>query len=250
MEMDGMVWTPSHSHGFFFPAGLAALAFAASVAAADAPSFLPAAGAESIGRLESPTLEELVGEALSNNPEMRAFAAGVDAARGEVTTAKTWQNPELSVEPKLTHMRGEGGRSNDEFDGTYGFAQTIEFPGKRALRRAFAEKNVEARALAWEGFRTELALHVRGAFYRLLAAPQLVSFEEKRLTLAQTFVAAARKKVDAGFAPEFEATKAEVEVVAAQKAVREARARHVAAQAALNALLGREPTESLTVPAC
>jgi cobalt-zinc-cadmium efflux system outer membrane protein len=106
---------------------------------------------------------------------------------------------------------------------------------------------VETRELAWEGFRNELAIQVRSAFYRLLAAPKLVSFEERRLMLAKTFVAAARKKVDAGFAPEFEATKAEVELVAAQKAVREAHARHLAAQAALNTLLGRPPTESLTV---
>jgi cobalt-zinc-cadmium efflux system outer membrane protein len=227
--------------------GLVGLAFAASVAAAEAPPLLPPGRTEPTGRLESPTLEELVGEALSNNPEMRALAAEIDAARGEVTTAKTWQNPELSIEPKLTHTRGQDGRSSNEFDGAYGFAQTIEFPGKRALRRALAEKNVDTRALAWEGFRNELAIQVCSAFYRLLAAPQRVSFEERRLILAKTFVAAARKKVDAGFAPEFEATKAEVEVVAAQKAVREAHARHLAAQAALNTLLGRQPTESLTV---
>ncbi len=237
-----MVWAPSQ----FFPMGLVVLAFAASVAA-KAPPLVPLAATEPTGRLESPTLEELVGEALSNNPEIRALSAGVDAARGEVTAAKTWQNPELSIVPKLTHTRGQDGRSSNEFDGAYGFAQTIEFPGKRALRRALAERNVETRELAWEGFRNELAIQVRSAFYRLLMAPQLVSFEERRLMLAKTFVAAARKKVDAGFAPEFEATKAEVEVVAAQKAVREAHARHLAAQAALNTLLGRQPTESLTV---
>jgi outer membrane protein TolC len=138
MEIDGMVWTPSYSHVFFFPTGLLALAFAASVAVAEVSPFVPPGAAEPTGRLESPTLEELVGEALSNNPEMRALAAEVDAARGEVTTATTWQNPELSIEPKLTHTRGQGGRSSNEFDGAYGFAQTIEFPGKRALRRALA----------------------------------------------------------------------------------------------------------------
>jgi cobalt-zinc-cadmium efflux system outer membrane protein len=247
MEMDGMIWALSRSRVFLLPTGLVALALAASIAAAEAPPLVPSPAKEPTGSLESPMLEELVDEALSNNPEMRALAAEVDAARGEVTTATTWQNPEFSIEPKLTHTRGQGGRSSNEFDGAYGVAQTIEFPGKRALRRALAEKNVETRELAWKGFRNELAIQVRGAFYRLLAAPQLVSFEERRLTLAKIFVAAARKKVDAGFAPEFEATKAEVEVVGAQKAVREAQARHLGARAALNTLLGRKPTESLTV---
>ncbi len=239
-----MVWAVFDSHLIFLRAGLLVLAFAASAAADTLPLVAPPAAEATRGH--GLTLEELVDEAQDNNPEVRALAAGVDAARGEVTTATTWQNPELSVEPKLTHMRGEG-RSSDEYDGAYGIAQTIEFPGKRALRRALADKNVEARGLALGAFRSQLAIQVRGAFHRLLVAPQLESFEEKRVALAKTFVAAARKKVDAGFAAEFEVTKAEVEVVAAQKALREARTRRLTAQAVLNALLGREPGESLTV---
>ena len=193
------------------------------------------------------TLEQLLDEALRNNPELRALSASADAARGEVVTAATWQNPELSVSPKLTHTRSEGGRSSNQFDKEIGLSQTIEFPGKRALRRAVAEKNVEIRELALAGFRSQLSNQVRSAFYRLLVSEQLVSLKENRLTIAKTFVEAARKKVDAGYAPEFEATKAEVERVAAEKELREAQAQRQASAVALTALLGRTPTRSLTV---
>jgi cobalt-zinc-cadmium efflux system outer membrane protein len=71
--------------------------------------------------------------------------------------------------------------------------------------------------------------------------------KEQRLTLAKTFVEAARKKVTGGVAQEFEATKAEVEAIAAQKALRDAQAQGVTARAALNALLGREPQAELQV---
>lgn len=189
------------------------------------------------------TLEQLIEESLKNNPELRVLSADIAAARGEVTTARTWQNPEFSVSPGARKTSGESAL----FHSDVGFTQTVEFPGKRALRLAAAKKNVEARRLALDGFRYQLAVQVRRAYYTLLASHEIVAIKELRLTLAKAFLEAAKKKVEGGFAPEFEATKAEVEVVVAQKAVREAQAQHSTASTALNALLGRKPTEPLAV---
>ncbi|MBI3415869.1 MAG: TolC family protein [Verrucomicrobia bacterium] len=161
-----------------------------------------------------------------------------------MTTAKTWQNPEISVAPGFKTIRDP---SVTEFHGDFGLEQTFEWPGKRALRRAVAEKNVAVRQLALAGFRSQLAIQVRRAYFTLLATREVVALREQRLTLAKSFVDAAKKKVEGGFAPEFEATKAEVEVVAAQRVLRETQARHDAARVTLNALMGRKPTEPLTV---
>lgn len=188
------------------------------------------------------TLDAAIHLALENNPELRSLAAGVAVARGEVITAKTWDNPELSVTPGAFHDSG----------GTWGHAgfeltQTILFPGKRALLRAVAEKNVEARQLALAGFRTQLTVQVRRAFNELLAAGQVVTLKERQLELAESFVEAARKKVEGGFAPEFEQIKAEVEVTTARKALREAQAREAVARTMLNSLAGRPPEAPLGV---
>ena len=188
------------------------------------------------------TLDAAIRLALDNNPEIRGLTAGVVAGRGEVTTARTWDNPEVSVAPGVYREPGSTW-------GHVGFElnQTILFPGKRALLRAVAEKNVEARQLALAGFRTQLVIQVRRTFYELLAARQIVALKEQRLTLAKSFVEAARKKVEGGFAPEFEQTKAEVEVAVAQKALREAQAQEAVARTALNSLAGRKPDAPLTV---
>jgi cobalt-zinc-cadmium efflux system outer membrane protein len=170
--------------------------------------------------------------------------AEIAAARGEVTTAKTWANPEVSVSPGFKSVRDP---SDTTFHGDFGVEQTFEWPGKRALRRAVAESNVTARQRALDGFRSQLAIQVRRAYWTLLAAREGVVLREQRLTLARSFVAAAKKRAEGGFAPEFEVTKAEVEVVAAQKALREAQARQDAARVTLNALLGRPPGEPLVV---
>lgn len=193
------------------------------------------------------TISAALAEAQEKNPEIRALSAAIASARGEVTTAGTRQNPSLAVLPGLRKSEPSGSPSTTEFHGVFELTQTIEFPGKRRLRRAVAEKNVEVQELARTGFRNQLTTQVRRAYYTLLVSGQVLALKEQRVTLAQTFAEAARKRVAGGFAPEFEATKAEVEVVAAQKALREAQARGVAARAALNALLGREPQAELQV---
>lgn len=190
------------------------------------------------------TLDAAIRVALTDNPDIRVLAADIASARGEVTTAKTWQNPEVSVAPGFKKVRDP---STTEFHGDFGLDQTFEWPGKRALRRAVAEKNVVVRQLALAGFRSQLAIQVRRAYFTLLATRGVVALREQRLTLAKSFVDAAKKKVEGGFASEFEATKAEVEVVAAQKSLREAQAQQDSARVALNALMGRKPTEPLTV---
>jgi cobalt-zinc-cadmium efflux system outer membrane protein len=190
------------------------------------------------------SLEQLIVEAQANNPEIRALTSDIAAAQGEVTTSQTWMNPVLSVSPGLLHQRSP---SNTEFHGDFGLEQTFEFPGKRSLRRAVAEKSVELRELALGGFRHQLTIRVRRAYNAMLAAREVQSLKEQRLELTSAFVDAAKKKVEAGFAPDFEAIKAQVEVVVAQKELRDAQADVGAARAQLNTLLGREPSTPLEV---
>jgi len=183
---------------------------------------------------DAATLEVLISEAWSNNPEVRLFEAAVAGARGELVTAKTWDNPQLSVTPGVFRDAG-GNWGHAGFE----FSQTILFPGKRALQRAVAEKTVESRQLAHTAFRTQLAIQVHRSFYTLLAARQVVALSQQHLKLSQSFLAAARKKVEGGFAPDFEQTKAEVDVAAASKSLRQTQAQEAVARTALNSLVGR-----------
>ena len=218
---------------------LLAMAFGRAIA-------FPAKGQETNSALATNTLtlDAAIRLALEDNPDIRVLAAGIASARGEVTTAKTWQNPEVSVAPGFKTIRHP---ADTQFHGDFGLEQTFEWPGKRALRRAVAEQNVAVRQLALAGFRSQLAIQVRRAYFTLLATREVIALREQRLALGKSFVDAAKKKVEGGFAPEFEATKAEVEVVSAQKSLREAQAQHDAARVTLNALMGRKPTEPLAV---
>jgi cobalt-zinc-cadmium efflux system outer membrane protein len=193
------------------------------------------------------TLPSAIAEAQEKNPEIRALSAEIASARGEVATAGTWNNPELGVAPGVRQIQSGGGANTTEFHGIFELRQTIEFPGKRQLRRAAAEKHVEVQELALTGFRNQLTIDVRRAYYTLLVSEQVLVLKKQQLMLAQTFVEAARKKVAGGFAPEFEATRSEVQVISAQKALREAQAKMATTRATLNTLLGRAPEAELEI---
>lgn len=204
---------------------------------------LPAKSQEFNLNIANPlTLEAAVQCAVTNNPEIRVLQADIASARGAVSTAKTWENPQVSIAPGFKSVRDP---ADTMFHGDFGLEQKFEWPGKRALRRALAQKDVESRRLALDGFRSQLAIQVRRAYEALQTATQVVALREQQLAMAKAFAEAARKKVDAGFAPDFEATKAEVEIVTSQKSLREARAQYDALRVQLNTLMGANPNQPL-----
>lgn len=71
-----------------------------------------------------------------------------------MTTTTTWPNPELSAPPGAKHEHGD----RTEFHGDAELTRLFEFPGKRASRRAVAEKGVETRKLALDAFRCQLKI--------------------------------------------------------------------------------------------
>lgn len=217
---------------------LLVLAFGSAVTLAQQTNLPP--DTSSLEQRDAATLEVLISEAWTNNPEVRLFEAAVAGARGELITAKTWNNPEVSFAPGAVRTEESGSPSRTGFHGDFGISQTFSFPGKRALQRAVAEKTVQSRQLALTAFRTQLAIQVHRSFYRLLAARQMVALRQRHMELAQSFLAAARKKVEGGFAPDFEQTKAEVDVAAGLKSLREAQADEAVARTALNSLVGRK----------
>lgn len=192
-------------------------------------------------------LGTLVDEALKRNPELRVAEASIAAAQGEVVTAKAYQNPEISFTPSAKHVSPEGGSSDTYFDGVIGVGQLIEYPGKRAVRKAIAERSVAGSKLALESLRYQIQLQVRKAYYDLLAAQQIENLRKEQVESARVFTEAARKRTESGYASDFEVLKAEADFITAQKLLRESQGRIVSASIALNTMAGRPPTAPIQV---
>ncbi|MCK9588621.1 MAG: TolC family protein [Terrimicrobiaceae bacterium] len=177
---------------------------------------------------------------------MLALEAAVASAAGGVATAKTWANPELTIEPGVRRAL-EDTSFVTAFNGVISLSQPFKFPGKRALEVAIAQSDVKLRALAIEAFRFQMAAKVSRAFYDLLAAQKIIEARTEQVGSAKVFVESAQKRMESGYAGDFETLKSQADLIIAQSALREAEGRVASARIVLNTLMARSPTASLSL---
>ena len=192
------------------------------------------------------TVQQITAEALRNNPELRILEQSIAAAKGGVVTARTFQNPELTIAPGVRQLQ-DGGRNASLFHGEFSLSQLFKFPGKRALEIAIAQRNVELTELAREAFHFQVTTKVRRAFYDFLASERIAQARREQVQSAHNFVEAARKRAEAGYASDFETVKSQADLIAANKALGQAETRMSIARVTLNSLMGRNPNAPLTV---
>ena len=196
--------------------------------------------------LGAETRQEVTAEALQKNPELHVLEQRIAAAKGRVTTARTYSNPELTVAPGVKHTN-DMGRTANEFHGDFAVSQLFKFPGKRALGIAIEQRNVELTELAREAFRFQLTSKVRRAFYDFLAAEKIVASRRDQVTSAKMFVESAKKRAEAGYASDFETVKSQADLITATKALLQADGRVNAGRVTMNALMGRIPSAPLEI---
>lgn len=117
------------------------------------------------------SITALVDQVTSNHPELNFYVAELDAAKAGRRGAGALTAPELSVQAGHKRVR-------DSFDALAGegtawsvsLTQTFEWPGRLALRKALANRDVELAELGLARFRSGLASHVRRLAHQLYAA--------------------------------------------------------------------------------
>lgn len=103
------------------------------------------------------TSSELVNEALAKNPEIRFYAAEIDAARGGRQSAGQLANPELSTEFGGMSLA----QAKEGLVWRASILQVFDFPGRMSLRKAIADRDIELALLGLQQFKSQLANEVR-----------------------------------------------------------------------------------------
>jgi len=186
---------------------------------------------------KSYTLSEILAIAQKQNPSIAVFQSSIEAARGELTSARAYSNPELGVELGKGKALEQPG-SAYEREESFGLGQSLEWPGKRLYRRKAAEAEVSIAREELEGFRLELIAQVKEAFFSVLLAERVLQVSAKNVETVQALVNSATLRVESGEAPELELIKARVEFLKVTKELRRAENRVAIAKAVLNSLLG------------
>jgi outer membrane protein, heavy metal efflux system len=196
------------------------------------------------------TAEQFAAEALRNNPELRSFEYAIAAAKGSVQTAGTVRNPELNTQAGYKNSRdNSGGVSGDGPTWSISFSQTFEYPGRIALRKAIANRDVDLAELQLQQFRLTLAAHVRTLAYAIAAARKRSASAQEAAGRFQALSDVLEQRPAAGIAPQLEARLIASNTVVFRRQEREAVLSEKTMTAELNQLCGRAAERSLQLSA-
>jgi cobalt-zinc-cadmium efflux system outer membrane protein len=196
------------------------------------------------------TPQTLVKQALQRNPELNFFVAEIAAAKGAVRTARTVRNPELSTELGYKNSRGNsGGASGDGAILALSVSQTLEYPGRIALRKAIANHDLVLAELHLQQFRLILAARVRSLAYASTSARERRKAVQEVASRTQALNDVLKQRPLAGVAPQLEAQIISANLLTFQRQERESTLAEKTIAAELNQLCGRPADAALTVSA-
>lgn len=177
------------------------------------------------------TLETLVSDALHQNPELDFYRSEIAAAKAARRTTGKLANPEFSA--GLGYQRDESRSGRFLGDGpawSVSVAQTFDFPGRVALRKAIANRQIDLAELGLEQFRAALAARVRKLGFRLFMAQENARTAHEVRDRIQDLLAVLVQRDPAGVTPLLEARVIEANAITLQRRATQA---EQAAQAAL-----------------
>jgi outer membrane protein, heavy metal efflux system len=179
------------------------------------------------------TVDDAVRLAIRDNPRVIAAARDVDSAASGVRSARALTNPNAFFAPGVTSISGTG----EEFL----FQQPLEINGTRAARTGVAQAGLRATQAQVTVSMRDVVFATKSAYYELARAREQAAVAAEALEVAREFDRIARRQVEEGARPGIDLAQTGLEVARAQRQVTLADAQAVAALAALNTALGRDP---------
>ncbi|CAH2030400.1 TolC family protein [Trichlorobacter ammonificans] len=145
------------------------------------------------------SLEQLVAEALANNPEIKASEARWRMFAGRVKQAGGLEDPMLMLKAQNLLVRDPLTFNRDATTAkVIGISQQLPFWGKRALREEIATLEAESYRHSIEERKLELARMVKETWYQLYATDKSLAIIEKNLKIMDDFLTIAEAKYAVG----------------------------------------------------
>jgi multidrug efflux system outer membrane protein len=195
------------------------------------------------------TLEALVAEAISNNPDLRVAAANVIIARQTVIVVGAGLLPSVGVQL--------GANATDDLDHTtftsnsafIGAAWEVDLWGRLRAQRAASEANAEAAALDYSYARQSLAATTAKLWYLAIETRQLLMLSEQAVKIYSDLLVLVQLRRAAGKDSDLDVADVGAKLEAARSEVEQARESYGEARRALEVLIGRYPSAELEAAA-
>ncbi|MBK8091605.1 MAG: TolC family protein [Verrucomicrobiaceae bacterium] len=187
------------------------------------------------------TSASLVSEALRKNPEILFYEAEIDAAQAGRQTAAQYQNPELNTElggMSLTQAKeGLVWRAS--------ILQVFDFPGRMALRKAIADRDIELAQLGLQQFKSQLANEIRARAGDVLLLRRKEAAAKDVRERLKSLVEVLVQRDTGSVSALLERRILEASLLTSDRALTDAAKAARASATALNVLCGRGPSAEL-----
>ena len=168
------------------------------------------------------TLDRIIDLALERNPMIAGARSVIEQNEGMRTQAGAYPNPTIGGQTGSGTLRDPSvGPRVTEYGMT--LHQTVEWPGMRAARQDAAEAGLASATVGLDEAKLNLTAEVKQSFYELLLAERTVDLLQQNLEIVQEVARIVRARVRSGEGPQFEAVKADVEVLKAKQEMTKAK---------------------------
>lgn len=198
------------------------------------------------GTLAATTVDDLLAQARSGNPQLQMLDAEIAAARGERTQAGAWRNPELTGSMGRKDARdSENALQGAGIEFAVSLSQTFDFPGKATLRKAIADRNVELAGIVRDMFVRSMAARIRGLAADLLACESQVRAAAQVIGEADLIAKMLRERPGGGPQAAIEARLIEATLVEIRRSVLEIGTHASGLRSEINQLRGQPAIANL-----
>jgi len=194
------------------------------------------------------TLEQAVAAALKNNPKVLSALKEAEASLGRKLQLEAIPDPEILFSDEGLGL-GHRSKATGEKEISFGIQQSLEFPGKRALRSRVGKYGERIALLEVERAKLVVGAEAKRVYYKTVLSSKTISSLEGTLALLDRFIETAAARYQAGTVPYLDVLRARVEKARAQNELLEARNDFRTDKVRLNILMGRrgdDPLELMT----
>jgi outer membrane protein TolC len=156
-------------------------------------------------------LDDLIAEALQNNPQLRAAGNRAAAARTRVNQATSWEPPQLGVEFFQVPVQSFPNPLKNNMEMDYSLQQMIPFPGKLSAMGNAAESNANMEDQGFKSLQWKVIRQLKSAYYELYLVQRKIQINSENQDLMRRFVDIAQKQYEVGMGKQADILRAQTE---------------------------------------
>lgn len=191
------------------------------------------------------TLDSLIKEAVTSNPEILATKNAFESASARIPQARSLNDP--MVEFEYDRITADRMLTGDPMK-TFSVTQDIPFPTKLYLRAKIASKLARMSYENYKAKERDIVSRVKSAYSELALIYKAIEINTENKDVLDQLSKTATTRYGAGQGTQADALKAQVELARVDNELIMLEQKRLTAQAKLNVLLNRDPKSDFGVP--